>query len=535
MRLEILQDVGIAVSQERSLAVVLRRIVEGLARSGGIALARLWLFGPDNNCEVCTQGSLQSEANSSLHLAASAGRPVHPRYRHEDWSRLNGEFHRVLPGIQKVGTIGSTGKPVLVKRIEDDHKWILKPDWAKSEKIRSFAGHPLIFRGEKLGVMAVFCREPLGETEFEWLRVFASAASVAIANSRAFEEVEKLRQRLEAENGYLREEIKVASGGTTMLGGSSGIRRVLEQIEMVAPTDATVLIIGETGVGKELVARAIHERSPRRDGPLIKVNCTAIPRELFEAEFFGHVKGSFSGALRDRAGRFQTADTGSLFLDEIGDLPIDIQPKLLRVLEQGEFEAVGDDETRRANVRIIAASNRDLKSLVQEGRFREDLYYRLSIFPIELPPLRERKDDIPLLAAHFFEEACRRLNRPGLELTEEHFRQLRNYRWPGNIRELRNVIDRAVITARSGSIHFDLPVTESGSAVKSRAPREWQEVIRDEEMKRRERENILVALRQANGRIYGPDGAAHLLGVKPTTLSARIKSLGIKPMARDQA
>ena len=283
-----------------------------------------------------------------------------------------------------------------MKRIEDDHKWILKPDWAKSEKIRSFAGHPLIFRGEKLGVMAVFGREPLGETEFEWLRAFASATAVAIANSRAFEEVEKLRQRLEAENGYLREEIKVASGGTTMLGGSPGIRRVLEQIEMVAPTDATVLIIGETGVGKQLVARAIHERSPRRDGPLIKVNCTAIPRELFEAEFFGHVKGSFSGALRDRAGRFQTADTGSLFLDEIGDLPIDVQPKLLRVLEQGEFEAVGDDETRRANVRIIAASNRDLKSLVQEGRFREDLYYRLSIFPIELPPLRERKDDIPV-------------------------------------------------------------------------------------------------------------------------------------------
>jgi transcriptional regulator with GAF, ATPase, and Fis domain len=225
---------------------------------------------------------------------------------------------------------------------------------------------------------------------------------------------EMLRQRLESENAYLREEVKEASGNCELLGVSAGLRRVHEQIEMVAPTDATVLILGETGVGKELVARAIHESSPRREHSLIKINCSAIPRELFESEFFGHKKGAFSGALADRIGRFQLADGGTLFLDEIGDLPMGMQPKLLRVLQDGEFEPVGDNRTRRVSVRTIAATNHDLKGLVRAGLFREDLYYRLSVFPIEVPPLRERKDDIPILATHFLEAACKRFGRSGL-------------------------------------------------------------------------------------------------------------------------
>ena len=274
---------------------------------------------------------------------------------------------------------------------------------------------------------------------------------------RALEEIDKLRQSLESENAYLREEVREASGSTEILGNSHSIRRVLEQVEMVAPTDATVLVSGETGVGKELIARAIHERSPRRGHPLIKVNCTAIPRELFESEFFGHVRGAFTGAMRDRIGRFQLADGGTLFLDEVGDLPPEMQPKLLRVLQEGEFERVGDEQTRRANVRIIAASNRDLRKAVREGRFREDLYYRLSVFPIEVPPLRERKEDIPVLAKYFFESACRRFKRTGLVLSEGQLQQLLDYDWPGNIRELQNVIDRAVIGARDGSFRFDLP------------------------------------------------------------------------------
>jgi transcriptional regulator with GAF, ATPase, and Fis domain len=280
------------------------------------------------------------------------------------------------------------------------------------------------------------------------------------------------------------------------------------------------------------VARAIHERSLRRDRPLVKINCTAIPRELFESEFFGHIKGAFSGAFRDRIGRFQLADSGTLFLDEIGELPLAMQPKLLRVLQDGEFEPVGIDRPRRVDVRIIAATNRDLKRLVHAGRFREDLYYRLSVFPIEVPPLRERKDDIPLLAKHFLDAACKRFSRSGLHLTAPQLRQLQNYDWPGNVRELQNVIERAVITSRLGSLRLDIPAVESGSPAppttrsKSRAE---PEVIPDKEMSRRVRDNMVAALKRSGGRIYGPGGAAELLGIRPSTLTTRIKKLGLKP------
>jgi formate hydrogenlyase transcriptional activator len=342
---------------------------------------------------------------------------------------------------------------------------------------------------------------------------------------------DRLRERLESENAYLQEEVRAASGNGTILGKSAGVHRVLEQIEMVAPTDAAVLIVGETGVGKELVARAIHERSLRRDRPLVKINCTAIPRELFESEFFGHIKGAFSGALRDRIGRFQLADGGTLFLDEIGELPLAMQPKLLRVLQEGEFEPVGIDTTRRVDVRIIAATNRDLKSLVRAGRFREDLYYRLSVFPIEVPPLRERKDDIPLLAKHFLEAACKRFNRCGLQLAASQVKQLQNYDWAGNVRELQNVIERAVITSGLGSLRLDIPAAETRSPAPATArskSREESEVVPDQEMSRRMRDNIAAALKRSSGRIYGPGGAAELLGIRPTTLSTRIKKLGLK-------
>ncbi len=342
---------------------------------------------------------------------------------------------------------------------------------------------------------------------------------------------DRLRERLESENEYLQEEVRLASGNGKILGRSAGVHRMLEQIEMVAPTDASVLVLGETGVGKELVARAIHQRSLRRDRPLVKINCTAIPRELFESELFGHIKGAFSGALRDRIGRFQLADGGTLFLDEIGELPLAMQPKLLRVLQDGEFEPVGNDTTRRVNVRIIAATNRDLKSLVRAGRFREDLYYRLSVFPIEVPPLRDRKDDIPVLARHFLEIACKRFSRSGLHLTASQLRQLQNYDWPGNVRELQNVIERAVIASGLGSLRLDIPAAESRSSapvITRSKSREVSEVIPDKEMSRRMRDNMVAALKRSGGRIYGPGGAAELLGIKPSTLTTRIKKLGLK-------
>jgi transcriptional regulator with GAF, ATPase, and Fis domain len=323
-------------------------------------------------------------------------------------------------------------------------------------------------------------------------------------------------------------------GDSTILGDSPAIRGVLERIEMVAPTDATVLILGETGVGKELVARNIHERSRRRDRPLIKVNCTAIPRELFESEFFGHVKGTFSGAFRDRVGRFQRADGGTLFLDEVGGLPLEVQPKLLRVLQDGEFEALGDEKTRSTNCRVIAASNHDLKAAVSDGRFREDLYYRLSVFPIEVPPLRERKEDIPVLAEHFLEVVRKRFKRPDLQLTESQIPRLQTYDWPGNVRELQNAVERGVIAARSGALRLDILETVAESPASS-SP--WAGdsagggnpmVVSEAEMKRRQRANIAAALKLSNGQIYGPGGAAELLGVRPSTLSTRIRKLGLK-------
>jgi transcriptional regulator with GAF, ATPase, and Fis domain len=318
----------------------------------------------------------------------------------------------------------------------------------------------------------------------------------------------------------------------TLLGDSLGLHRVLAEIEMVAPTTATVLINGETGVGKELVARSIHERSPRFDHAMVTVNCTAVPRDLFESEFFGHVRGAFSGASRDRMGRLLLADGGTLFLDEVGDLPLEIQPKLLRVLEEGEFEAVGDDITQRIGIRVIAASNRDLEETIRAGQFREDLFYRLNVFPIEVPPLRERKGDIGILAVAFLEAACDRFDRICPALTEGQLSQLSDYDWPGNVRELQNIVDRAVIRAPHGNLQFDIPNHRRGSAceppVDRCASRGEVEVVRDDEMKRRERENLAAALRHCCGKIYGPGGAANLLGIPPTTLNARLKKLGLK-------
>ena len=308
-----------------------------------------------------------------------------------------------------------------------------------------------------------------------------------------------------------------------LLGTSAALRLILEQIEVVAPADVPVVIFGETGVGKELVARAIHERSLRCAHPLVKVNCTAIPGGLFECEFFGHLKGAFTGAVKNRIGRFQLADRGTLFLDEVGDLPPEIQPKLLRVLQDGEFEAVGDVDTRRVDVRVIAASNRDLADMVKAGRFREDLYYRLCVFPIEVPPLREREGDIAILARYFLKQACKRFDREEVQLTDEQIDRLSRYAWPGNVRELRNVMERAVISARGECLRLELP-----GAGRSLCPADARVgVVPEEELKRKERDNLRAALARSRGKIYGPGGAAELLGIKPTTLCSRIKKLGI--------
>ena len=350
---------------------------------------------------------------------------------------------------------------------------------------------------------------------------------------RAEEEIQCLRRQLELENAYLNEEVLEAKAYGEIVGSSPALEGILRQVEMVSPTDASVLITGESGTGKELVAREIHNRSARKQRTMIKVNCASIPKELYESEFFGHVKGAFTGAIKDRAGRFQLADGGTLFLDEIGEVPLDLQSKLLRVLQEGTYERIGDEKTLKADVRIIAATNRNLKEEVLAKRFREDLYYRLNVFPIEVPPLRQRTEDIPSLATRFLNQAASKLNLPLPQFTKANVLELKGYDWPGNVRELQNVIERAVITSRSGKLVFNLNQESKGKGRQGKSERRRTSdaetpVLTEEEMKQRDRENILNALDQCGWKITGDGGAAEILGMKPTTLHSKIKKLGLK-------
>jgi len=341
---------------------------------------------------------------------------------------------------------------------------------------------------------------------------------------------QKIRS-LTVEAEYLREEIKELQSLDEIVGQSQPLARVLRDIEEVADTDANVLILGETGTGKELIARAIHRKSHRREKPLIKVNCAAMPGTLIESELFGHEQGAFTGATKKREGRFALADGGTIFLDEIGELPVELQVKLLRVLQEGEFEAVGSSRTQKVDVRVIAATNRDLKQATQEGKFREDLYYRLNVFPIEVPPLRERGEDIGLLASTFANKFAKRIGRSIELLSEDCARRLKAYSWPGNVRELQNVIERAVITARDGRLNLDRALPESSkemiaeAALSAETPKRVRTAKELEEL---ERANLVAALEATGWRVAGETGAAQLLGMKPTTLSSRIKALGIE-------
>jgi PAS domain S-box-containing protein len=349
-----------------------------------------------------------------------------------------------------------------------------------------------------------------------------------------------VNERIEAENRihsltveteYLREEIKALVGADGMVGQSLPWIKVLNDVQEVAATDATVLILGETGTGKELIARSIHRASRRHNKPLIKVNCAAIPATLIESELFGHEAGAFTGATKKRDGRFAMAHGGTIFLDEVGELPFELQSKLLRVLQEGEFEPVGSSQTRKVDARVLAATNRDLQSAIGEGKFREDLYYRLNVFPVELPPLRKRRDDIGVLAAAFAEKFAKSMGRSIDPLSSDYIRRLEAYRWPGNVRELQNIIERAVITARDHKLNLDraLPESIGGLPVALYGGEAAAKRVRTaKELEDLERENIVAALDACEWKVAGTNGAATLLGIKPTTLSSRIKALGIE-------
>ena len=506
---ESIQDLLLDLAGQRELEALLELVVKRLSAIDEVALARVWLVRED-----------ESDSKPYLQLVASAGSPLDPSSG--DWSRIDGDFSRFAIGERKVGSVAENSATVWVRDTREDSSWISRPEWADKEGILGFGGQPLVFRGEVLGVLGVFTREVLAEAPLTSLRVVADHVAAALATARAFEENARLRQQLEAENEYLREEIEDAQAFGDILGVSPAIRDVAQQIRQVASTDASVLILGESGSGKELVAREVHCASDRSEHPLVRVNCASVPKELYESEFFGHVRGAFTGAVKDRVGRFAAADGGTLFLDEVGEIPLELQSKLLRVLQEGQFERVGEDRTRTVDVRIVAATNRDLAVEVKEGRFREDLYYRLNVFPIEVPPLRERREDIPLLAEHFLARLTRKHRRPA-ELDDANRRALTAYDWPGNVRELQNAIERALITSQSGALTFHFPGAPSAAA--SPEAEASGRVLTDAELRDIERRNLLAAVEQAEGRIYGPGGAAELLGMKPTTVTSRLAKI----------
>lgn len=513
---ESLKDILLLMAKERTLDGLIEVLVSSQSARPHVACFGLWFV------------ETASDGTQVLRLRAHRGRT---RTTLPQWTHAGGTYDLVPLEEPIVGRAGRNRQDIH-SFLEDGWE---RPSWAEAEGILAVGATPIVHKGELLGVLAAFIDRPIYEQirtdGMTWRRIFTDHVATAIANVRAFQEIEHLRYQLTLENEYLREEVKLAGKHGRVVGGSRALARVLEQVELVAPTEASVLILGESGTGKELIAQAIHEHSSRRDKPLIRVNCASVPRELFESEFFGHVRGAFTGAVRDREGRFQLADGGTLFLDEVGEIPLELQSKLLRVLQEGTFERIGEDRTRRVNVRIIAASNRNLRQEVEEGAFRQDLFFRLSVFPIEIPPLRDRLEDIPDLARHFIEDTSRRLGLPVPTLKQRHVLQLQAYDWPGNVRELQNVLERAVILARGGDLHFDfLPDDRMPSAVLPVKETTWEEgaVVTEQEWELRQKANIERALAQCDGKVQGEGGAAELLGIKPTTLRSRMKALKIE-------
>ncbi len=380
-----------------------------------------------------------------------------------------------------------------------------------------YTSTPILKNGKPNGAVVVF-------------RDISERRTIEQQREEAYTEIKRLKEQLELERDYLRDEINITSSFGEIIGESQALKRTLAQIEAVAPTSANVLVLGESGVGKEMITRAIHCRSDRAERPLVKVNCASIPKDLFESEFFGHVKGAFTGAHRDRIGRLQLANGGTVFLDEIGEIPLDLQSKLLRAIQEHEFERVGDDETIRVDVRVVAATNVDLGTEVKAGRFREDLFYRLSVFPIEVPPLRERSDDIAPLALHFLERSCAELGRDPLTLSRQQVNRLRQHSWPGNIRELKNVIERAVILTNGNRFRLDLAMPDDSRVepASNPGPANGSGFVTDAVIREIEKSNMIAALRHANWRVWGTDGAADLLGLKASTLTYRMKVFGIE-------
>ena len=463
------------------------------------------IYGLDSEGRI-TFGNAASTEILGWHVGDVHGQRAHEvhHHSHADGSSYPREECPIYAAI-------TDGK---VHRVDDEVFWHTNGSAIPVE----YTSTPIMTDGKPNGAVVIF-------------RDVSKRREVERQREEAYEEIKTLTEQLEQERDYLRDEINITVNFGEIIGESQALKRALAQIEAVAATSASVLILGESGVGKEMIARAIHTKSNRAERPLVKVNCASIPKDLFESEFFGHVRGAFTGAHQDRVGRLQLADGGTLFLDEVGEIPLSQQGKLLRALQEGEFERVGDDKTMTVDVRIVSATNRDLMDEIKAGRFREDLFYRLSVFPLEVPPLRDRLDDVIPLATHFLQSICRELGREPLRITQSQAAILEGQEWPGNIRELKNVMERAVILSPGGRLRLDLALSDVSAEKRlatTPSAEEVSEFVTVTEFRELEKANLIAALQHANWIIWGPDGAAELLGMKPSTLAYQMKTFGIE-------
>jgi formate hydrogenlyase transcriptional activator len=442
-------------------------------------------------------------------------------YRRQDYTPIG----RVLDLKDSPAGLAFLNQKPLLRRNLEKERQTSSEERAFGHGFQSLCALPLIARGKSIGAITVgsLAKEQYTDADAEFLQEVANQVALAVENMKAYEEIAGLKVRLEAENVYLQEEIKTEYNFDEIIGQSAPLRQLLRNVEQVAPTEATVLIQGETGTGKELVARAVHDRSPRKDRPLVKVNCGAIPAGLVESELFGHEKGAFTGATQRRVGRFELANGGTIFLDEVTELPIDTQVKLLRVLQEGEFERVGSSQTIKVDVRAIAATNRDLKEVVRNGTFRSDLFHRLNVFPLAVPALRERKDDIPLLVNFFLSKFGKKLGKEVRGVSQKSIDSLLHYDWPGNVRELQNIVERAVVLASGTIVQIDEAMMRSGEMARESAV---------DTLENAERNHILRALNETHWVVHGKKGAAEILGINPSTLRSRMEKLGIKRPAQ---
>lgn len=428
------------------------------------------------------------------------------------------------PEDDAAGLVWQTQQPLITSSVDELKRWPRLLERVQPYGVQSCCWLPLTTARERLGALVFVSKRPSAYDEGEagFLQLIANQVAVAVENALAFQEIEALKDKLAEEKAYLEEEVRTEHNFGNIVGENAALRATLKQVETVASTESTVLVRGETGTGKELIARAVHDLSPRKGRTFVKLNCASIPTGLLESELFGHERGAFTGAISQRIGRFELAHQGTLFLDEVGDIPLELQPKLLRVLQEYEFERLGGTKTIRVNVRLVAATNRDLAEMIADGRFRTDLYYRLNVFPITLPPLRERPDDIPRLVQHFTQGFARRMGRRIESIPSSVMDALVGYAWPGNVRELQNVIERAVILSKGSTLQVPMADLQTAAAPAAAPAAAASTTLTDAE-----REHILRALRETNWVLGGPEGAAARLGMKRSTLHWKMKKLGI--------